>query len=284
MATTIVVDDGFRSSAADLILATLTSQGPAELLELSSFLTKAGVTFDRASGYLVWDEATLRQSFPDYNSRNICNRVISISKQTPRALDGNTGILPPAVVLDSFALVLRQFPHVWGKPGKYSAVGHLLPLNLQWQLFKSRVIDIATPNFAYGFGFARPDTNLFRQPIWKSPFDFYGWKPNEREQSGIHPFVVDRPAGYPVLLYFVGESAEIFTISGREQIQGPVRMRIFDCVRALRGMFEASMGEALFFVDEDRLTFAAFSHHLKTSLADAQFQNVLASGLEQLGA
>jgi hypothetical protein len=186
---------------ADLILATLANQVSAELLELSRFLTKAGIAFNRDSGYLAWDQDILAQNFPDYRSRDICNRVVSISKQTPRVLDGNTEILPPSLVLHSFALVLKQFRHVWGEPGKYSSVGDLLPLNLQWHVFKSRIIDIATPNFAYGFGFAKLDTNDFLQPIWKSPFDFYNWKPNDGGQNEIHPFVVDRPAGYPILLY-----------------------------------------------------------------------------------
>jgi hypothetical protein len=284
MITTVIVDDEFRDTAAAHVASVLSSRGRADVVKLSVFLTEAGVKFHRESGNLSWDKATFHGRFPDRSSHRICNRVVSISKGTPAALDGRQQILSPNLIFHSYAEVLKEFPQVWGVPGMYSPVGNLLPLTLQWRLFSSKVRDIATPRFAYGFGFVKIDIHDFRQPLWKSPFDLYGWKPEEIKQTRIHPFVVDRPIGKPVFLYFVGGSTEVFTLGPERRIDERINARLLQCVGPIKNMFGAFMGEALFFADEDRLTFAAFSHYLKTSLTDTHFPSVLEAGLSQLGA
>jgi hypothetical protein len=284
MITTVIVDDVFRDSAADHVSSVLSNHGGAEVVNLSAFLTEAGVKFSPDSGHLIWDKATLYERFPDARSRRICNRVVSISRGTPGALDGQQAILSPNLVFYSYAMVLKEFQHVWGLPGMYSPVGNLLPLNLQWRLFGSKIRDIETPKFAYGFGFTKLDIHDFHQPLWKSPFDLYGWKLEEMKQNQIHPFVVDRPKGNPVFLYFVGNSADVFTLGSGREVDEATKIRLIQCASPIKDMFGAFMGEALFFADQGRLTFAAFSHYLKTSLTSASFKAVLESGLTQLDA
>lgn len=283
MLTTIVVDNKYRDTAAKEVLSMLSQRGAAKLVNLSEFLTHAGVKFDEETGYLSWNKAIFSKRFPDPDLHRICNRVITISNSTSAELEGKRGVLTPNLVFYSYAKVLKQFSTVWGEPGMYSPVGNLLPLNLQWRLFASRIKEVSTPKFAYGFGFASIDTHDFRQPIWKSPFDLYGWKPEEVDHNRIHPFVVDRPSGAPVFLYFIGASAEVFT-RDIGSVDTQTATKLLECAGPMREMFGAFMGEALFFAEGNRLTFGAFSHYLKTSLSDSRFPEVLARGLSQCDA
>jgi hypothetical protein len=280
MITTIVVDDENRDTAATNVGSVLSNRGGAEVVTLSDFLLKAGVQFDADSGSLKWDQEIFHEHFQDARSRRICNRVVSIGKQTMAALDSHQHVISSNLVFSQYARLLQEFSQVWGTPGMYSPVGHLLPLNLQWRLFAARIRDISTPKFVYGFGTEKVDVSDFRQPIWKSPFDVYGWKPAEEiNVPRLHPFVVDKPSGYPVILFFAGEAAAVFPLGSPHDVDDRVRERLINRTNDIKNMFGAFMGETLFFLDQDELTFAAFSHYLKTSLADKQLSDVLDRGL-----
>lgn len=285
MITTVIIDKQYGDTAATHIAAILSNRGGAEVVSLSDFLVEAGVNFDGNSGNLHWDQAVFHTQFPDAPARRICNRVVGISMETVTALDEHQEVLSSNLVFHSYARILQEFAQVWGVPGIYSPVGNLLPLNLQWHRFNTKISDIGTPRFVYGFGFQKVDVHDFQQPIWKSPFDLYGWKPAEElNVNRIHPFVVDRPVGDPLVLYFAGDSAEVFALGPQRDVDERTKERLIQCTGEIKNMFGAFMGEALFFADEKRLTFAAFSHYLKTSIGDTRLPEVLERGLARLDA
>jgi hypothetical protein len=280
MMNTIVVDSANGDAVAAHIAAVLSDRGGAEIVTLPEFLIGAGVWFDADNGTLIRDQGRCTERFEQTRSHRICNRVVSISDQTLVALGDQQYVSSTSLVFSHYAGLLQEFDHVWGTPGLYSPVGNLLPLNMQWRLFTERIHDIGTPRFVYGFGAEKVDVSDFHQPLWKSPFDLYTWKPAETiNMPRFHPFVVDRPAGKPVILYFVGDAAEVFSLGPDYTVDGRTRAMLLKYASEIRSMFRAFIGEALFFVHEQELTFAGFSHYLKTSVENENLSKVLDQGL-----
>ncbi len=279
MHTSIIIDENHNDTAAATIAGVTGEYGPSEIVTLAQFLRDAGVRFDQDTGYLDWDEDAFTRRFGDTREHAICNRVVTVSEQTASALDGHRGILTTNFVLAAYARVLAEFPRVWGGLKRYPA-GHLLPLNLQWRAFAERVHDVGTPRFAYGFGAQELDVSDFREPLWKSAFDLYTWKTAAgAARPELHPFVVDKPTGEPVVAYFVGEACDAFALRTYDEPGAEIKARLAACMAPVRDAFKPFMGECLFFVDGESIVFAAFSNHLKTSVAHERFASVVQAGM-----
>jgi hypothetical protein len=281
MSTTIVLADEVHDSAADAIAAAIGKHDRVETETLSAFLRGAGATFDECSGTLGWDERQLAWKVD--SGRTICNRVVQIGPETSAELGDSQGVLAPNLVFAAYAELLRRFTSVLGTPGRNSPVGHMLPLNLQWHAARSHLHGIATPTFLYGLGAEHVDVGSFREPLWKSPFDIYGWDvASHQTRSALQAFVVDKPAGVPVILYFAGQRGEAFALKPEYDFPDSLAERLKSSVAGLRNAFQAFMGEALFFVDGDVITFAGFSHYLKTASKHDRFNEVLEAGFAHI--
>ena len=273
----IIVDDAHADTAAQMIASVMSKRGSFEIVRLSEFLFNSGVYFDEDSGYLR-RQGQASKSSPEVDV--ICNRVVKISRQTVSTMDGQRNVLNPKFVLAAYAEALAAYPRVWGGLGTYPA-GHLLPLNLQWRAVAARSRGLRTPKFFYGFGAQEVDVSGFQSPIWKSPFDVHSWQPTPgAEGPELHKFVVDRPAGDPLVMYFVGDTAEAFALkSPNEEVDSATKKRLNACVPVLRDAFQAFMGESLFFVDGESLTFAGFTPHLLTATTHSRFAATIDAGL-----
>jgi hypothetical protein len=273
MRSAIIVDEGAPDSAAAPIAAVLAKHGQAQTFTLAEFLNRAGVCFNTETGFLEWDPSAFDQGFEGRRPDLICNRVVKISDETLAALDGSSNVLTANFALNAYARVLAQTPNVWGSLDAYPA-GHALPLNLQWRALSGRVPDIGTPRFIYGFGAETVDVSDFREPLWKSPFDLYTWKAVDGgTRQELHAFVIDKPAGEPVVSYFVGSQSDSFKLRSGADLDADevVLEKIRRGVEAAGDLFKAYMGECLFFVDGQDVVFAAFSQHMKTSVAHDRF-------------
>ena len=281
----VIIDDAAPDSAADRLLAVLNRlKGiTARPTPASVFFQNAGYRYDREVGALCRDEESFRSFSSEGRERHILNRLVQISEETCYALlddafPPNANALPGSFLMSAMAAALGTHDHVWGRPGRYSSVGDLLTLDLQWYEFSRRRQDIAVPLYSY-YQFSPGDAE-FARPIWTNPFDFYNWKVTASpEFSDLHPFVVERPLGMPIILYFIGDSTEAFPMEPGSKIDRSVKQRILDCVPTLRSTFKADLGEAIFFADGNDIVFGAFSHYLKTSMHRERFDSVAERGL-----
>lgn len=277
MHTAIIIDEAYGDAAADSIKAVLSKSGTSEIRTLSEFLLDAGVHVDEESGYLTKHDVEFGRRYGDQYA--VCNRVVDISEKTMSVLDGTRDILKPNFVLTAYAHLLQEMPKVWGALTPYPA-GKSLPLYLQWRAFAAHVRDIETPRFAYAFGAEEPTIGEFREPLWKSPFDLYNWEVADgASRPDVHAFVVDKPLGRPVVAYFSGDVSDAFDLSLIGELDEAIKLRLTTCMTTIREAFKSFMGESLFFIDEGRIVFGAFSQFLKTSVVHERFSSVMERGL-----
>ena len=253
-------------------------------MRVSEFLRASGVIFDNQDGLLHRDASTASAS--TQLQPVVLNRVVEISEQTLRAIDGGAELLTRGQVTSAFLDALSTYPKVIGAPGVCSPVGSLMPLVNQWKLMglmAHRTPCIKTPAFKYGYGPEPIDHLPFERPIWKSAFDLYSWKVSEVAPH-VHwdSLVINRPEGDPLLLYFCGHAwAAQFLSSNQNQalpddLQEPLR----ELVPCLKDTFGAFAGECLLFVaGSSRLVFASFSHYLSAASRTAFFVPIVREGL-----
>ncbi len=279
---TIVVDDEQPDTMATAAARLLRRHADVETIGLSSFLKSAGFSFDVLSGLLVRDPAAYAEFVAASSQVLLLNRVVEIRRPTCAAFLEGTGLgpeaLPARFLLAAYASLFSTMKSVLGTPGRYSAVGHLLPLDLQWHEVASRRRDIGVPRYSYSQFEARPVD--FERPIWTTPYELFNWKINASpELTSLHPFVVERPLGDPAVVYFVANEAAAFSLTEERRLTDGERGELMSLVPTLRDAFGTAMGESLCFLHEGRVTFASFSHYLYTSAQRKKFDGVLERGL-----
>lgn len=275
MNVSIVVDDIHGDAAADALAKVLNKWGRARILPLTNFMFGEGFRFDRQSGFLIRNgprvDARIRANW-------VCNRVIQVSPGVASLFDNHAGILKPNFVLSSYVRALSERTVLGVQLGQYPAY-QALPLYAQWKLFSQEPNDLEVPRFAYGFQSVAPDTSDFRNPIWKDPFDVYAWESSGEIGKGrMHAFVVDKPSGRPAVAYFVGDASDVFMLDALDDVDNIAKERIARALTPIRTAFKTFMGESLFFIDGARVTFAAFTPYLKSSVGHRSFSLVLERG------
>lgn len=257
MTLMLVCDDFVGDTLADVAKA---PEAPlARVVTLSELFALNGIGFDPERG----DLARTGAARPPEGAR-ILDRVAEISPETLKRLDGDTGMLRAGQVFAWYDALVRDAAPA-SADCQYTRLGKLLPLPTQWYLVAAAGLGLAVPDFVYGYGPAEVDASALDSPIFKSPFDLYNWRANQRPEGLIwDELVVARPTGSPVICYFLGSS----TFSVRSL--GPAAEPISEATLAelkritpeLRKLFAAEVGECLFFVDGEQITFCAFSHFL----------------------
>ena len=266
-------------AASPALIKSLEEYGSSTVITLSSLLARAGWDFDPQTGLLEQCEGSDGASFLE--NAIVCNRITRVSKTTVSRLDDCCGVLNIRLALAAYELTLQKAGFVLGGLCPYPA-GHILPLNLQWRAFAAGAKDIATPNFVYGFGSEEIDTSSFREPVWKSIFDLYTWQGDqEGARPELHKFVVDKPLGIPVMVYFVDSACSLFPLHSGDSISISASSRLRNCAKLLQSTFKWFMGEALFYLDQDKVVFAACSPLMTTSACDSSFQKVVSEGTRQ---
>jgi hypothetical protein len=257
----------------DPFCAALKDHADFKLLRLSTFLSLAGIAFEDRVGYLKPNPHGAVQ----LEQMVVYDRVIDARSQTLLNLDPQ-GRLTSNLLLWEYDKALRQCQTVFGDIRSSSAAGSVLPLNMQWRLMQSKA-NWSVPRFHYALGREEPRIEGFERPIWTSPTNLYKWKPTPRPtESPLHAFVIDRPKGTPVLVYFVGDESRLYALDG-SKIPESVRAGFQELALVLRNAFRAFTGEALFFVDNEDVVFGSFSHRLTTAGSDPHFANFVRNSL-----
>jgi hypothetical protein len=82
-------------------------------------------------------------------------------------------------------------------------------------------------------------------------------------------------------LYFIGEVARVISLENVGEVDNDIAARLMQLLPQIKEVFKACMGETLLFIDHGKITFAAFSHYLKTAQSDARFKVVMNEGVQQ---
>lgn len=180
----------------------------------------------------------------------------------------------------AFRRLIDSAEQASARTGLYALCGDYLPLYLQWKRVQTLDLPIVTPRYDYAFGNLPPATDGFANTIYKSPFDLRSWKPNEPPQRDWHTFVVERPAGVPVVATVINN-----TVLLNKALEQDSEQLLHTASRLISQLFGTAFGEVLFFADDDKLTFAAFSHvtsqTIDASIMDEIMQQELVS-LEEI--
>lgn len=271
MTICLIVDDKIGDPIADYV-----SHHPdpdIDIVTLSAFFRRAGVGVTQA-GRLSFTPA-------DEDFGILIDRVVDISQMTIEALGGPRPLLCRGQIWDMYHKLLSRAsgaPH-FGPP---AGMGKSLALPTQWLLVERRHLAVKTPRFVHGYGPEPADASGLGRCIYKSPFDLYDWQPNAPPDGMIwDQFVVERPAGRPVLAYALAGRVVVEPLDGAPLDPADDR-RVAAAFAEVMRLFEASIGEALWFVDQADIIFAAFSRFLSGAANCPSFDAEMAQFLRHV--
>jgi hypothetical protein len=274
----VITDDGVEDPISTVLAADAKSPWRVSSQKASEFITAGGASFSAEDGMFHFQGQNAGS--PAQAQPVVLNRVIEVSDRTISALGAGRSLLTRGQVTHALANVLSTYKRVLGSPGVCSPVGNLVPLVSQWKLLSQRFPSIRTPEYKYGYGPEPIDHLPFQRPIWKSPFDFYSWKVSDTAPK-VHydSFVVNRPEGVPVLVYFFGKAWHAQFLAAGQELSAEQRARLGELLPFIRETFGALTGECLLFAEGSSLTFASFSHYLTAAARQPPFLGVLQEGL-----
>ena len=260
MSVLLISDDAVKDHIGNVL--TQRPRGGFEQLSLSQFLWRCGVRVN-SQGRLVIDAT-------DPMSMTIIDRVVEISSTTVSAVGGASALLHRGQVYSAYEqLLCKETSH--RKSTQYTLLGRLLPLTTQWLLVNRALPQIGIPEFRSGYGPERVQAKGLTDPIFKSPFDLYSWRPNERPDEVVwDDFIVSRPVGRPILTYRLTDRTIIEALDHDVSFTGHEALLEIVFPKVLE-LFEAAVGEALWFGTGGQLTFAAFSHSLSGAAKSERF-------------
>ena len=179
----------------------------------------------------------------------------------------------------TFRRLIDSAEHSSGRTGLYGLCGDYLPLYLQWKNVQALGSAIATPRYDYAFGNLKPSTEGFANTIYTSPFDLRSWQPNSPPERDWHTFVVERPAGTPVIATIINN-----TVMLSQELAQETEQQLRNASHAISRLFGSIFGESLFFVDDNKITFAAFSHSTSNAVDESAMDEVMERELLSLEA
>lgn len=156
------------------------------------------------------------------------------------------------------------------RTGLYGLCGDYLPLYLQWKNVQALDLIVDTPRYDYAFGNLKPITEGFTNTIYTSPFDLRSWQPNSPPERDWHTFVIERPAGVPVITTLINN-----TVLLSEELTQETEQRLRSTSHSISRLFGSIFGELLFFVDDDKITFAAFSHSTSNAIDESTMDEIM---------
>ena len=255
----IVVDD---FSPEPLSEGLRTRSAATTVVTVSDIISDFGFRFSGETGLMSRDKDTT----PAYLSQNGClllDRVVEISTKTAFAVSEETGLISCGQLSSCYRDILARVARPFRTAMDYSTTGKLQPLFTQWTTLGVHLPKVRTPSFVYGYGPEIIDTTALSNPVRKSPFNLYEWKNDEVMSEEVwDTFCVDVPVGRPAVSYFMGESITSAFLDAEPTTSGPAFPDAIALTARIKDAFGAAVGEVLWFVNGDDVTFAAFSHNL----------------------
>jgi hypothetical protein len=149
-------------------------------------------------------------------------------------------------------------------------------------MVKKAIPGISLPQFKYGYGPELVDASDIEAPIFKSPFDLYTWRPNTptEKEDPVDVFVVDRPRGRPLNAFFCGQHVGMKWLDEPSDVDANTRTSLTPLVLGVKDVFTAFIGETLWFVHGNEITFASFSHHAFAAQRYSELKELVTTVLE----
>jgi hypothetical protein len=263
----MIVDDAADDPLAEVGDA-LGEEG-IEVLRLSDFVRREGFDFDPEAA----DLRRVRKSEPARPELGrVLDRIVAVSSLSLSQFDGGERLLRPGQLSFAYEMLLEEKGCAPESGIAYSTVGKVLPLPTQWRLVSQNLPDVGVPAYKHGYGPEMVPAEDFKKPIFKSPFDLYSWRTNERPDEVVwDQFIVEAPAGTPVLSYFLGLNAVVSSLRAEVELEPETSARLSELTLAIARLLRAEVGEILWFVEGDRVVFAAFSHMLAAARRHGRF-------------
>lgn len=256
----MIVDDAVSDALAE-VGAALGQEGLAlEVLRLTDFVRQEGFEFDGETAVL---RRVGQSGRTGSQRRRVLDRVVEISPYSLSRFDGGEGLLRRGQLSSAYEALLAEKGCAPADDAAYSTVGKLLPLPSQWRIVSRAFSEVSIPSYKHGYGPEVVPSEDFRNPIFKTPFDLYSWKANERPEGAVmDQFIVDAPEGTPILSYFLGSNVTVSSLRAETELDPELVDSLSKLTLRMAQLFRAEVGEILWFVDGDEVVFAAFSHFL----------------------
>lgn len=206
----------------------------------------------------------------------VFDRVIEVSDETVMLLTNGTGGLSRGQVSFCYEKLLRSRKILTTNDVAYSTVGKLVSLVTQWHWVQAALPHLQTPDYVYGYGPEVVDASNFENAIYSSPLNLYQWRPNERPEGEVwDTFVINRPKGQPLLTTFLDkETSHEFLGADADTVAPALAAQLTAYAGVIKSLFAARVGELLWFIHGEQITFASFSHALYTSAGSVSFDKL----------
>ena len=224
-----------------------------EVVNLLPFMRGMGCTLDEEAG---------RMSIPsEPEEMKVLDRVVEVGPETVDDFGRNVTFLSRGHVQECYARVLADVDGT-SRRGLYSTVGTLVPLPTQWALVERAGLPVLIPEFRHAYGPVQIDAEGFERPIYKSPYDLYGWRPNEAPKGRTYDqLIVERPAGEAIVGWAFGDEVRCTAPDGGPAADPAAAEAVAQLMPSVLRVFGAAIGEALWFAEPGEApTFASFSH------------------------
>lgn len=140
------------------------------------------------------------------SKQKIVNRIVNIPDELFNDFHEEDREYAKTEYIAYFNFSLHQFQNILGKPGQYGIMGNQYPLNVQWEIARSKGYTV--PNYFWGEHQYLPQMSTNALITSRSLTQFYNWKKNYSELTFSEKedwLFYERPAGIPVLIYgFLG--------------------------------------------------------------------------------
>lgn len=112
--------------------------------------------------------------------------------------------------------------------------------------------------------------------VYSKPSNFYYWKPNPiiKDQTA---FAFEKPKGIPIVACTTGTHIEVFPYESHHSISLKDYALIKEQILILSRLFNYSIAEALFFLDNQQVSFGMISNIPYASRNKPWFSNMICS-------
>lgn len=241
-----------------LLSSTLIEQNDLIDLPLKALLNEVCIIdeFDHKEIKIHW---TLHSGLEITNSDDfyLINRVISVPEEIFCDFVEEEKQYSISEFRAYLAFAIEAFPNSFSKPGAFGLSGNRYSLPRQWEIIRRSNLSIETPSYYLGnMEFCTLQGNL----VYTTPFDFYYWKPNhDLIDDDKSSFAFLKPSGKPVVACVIGDNIKIFSCEDSDGISMRMSSLLMKNTLLISHLFNYSIAEILFFVEEDNFTFGMIS-------------------------
>ena len=208
---------------------------------------------------MAWDLGDFR--ICSKRVRGVLNYLGAVPTSLMAAYDSEDREYVHAELTSYLGFALSQFRNVINEPSQGCVSGASDSLPYQWEFVTGAQVGIGVPSFEISVE-PRPTANVI---VTADFYDYTNWDPaspclsNPEEDTVLLKY--ERPRGTPVLCWFVDDALQHLDATSGLPWNGarpnkPVKA-IFDILSKLRDHLNLRMGQAIFFVERQEITFGS---------------------------